>query len=848
MTNSRLGRYEILEELGQGGLGRVVRARDLSLLRQVAIKIVPANHDEEFVERLRTEARATAILSHPNIVTVFDVGMDDDAAYIVMEYVSGTTLETRMRSVPAAEWPRFIPMLAQCGDALDFAHRKGIIHRDIKPSNIMIRDDAIAKVLDFGIAKVVAGRETGASQQDLLMGTPRYMAPEQIRGVNVGPWSDQYALATILYTLLSGRHPIAAEDMATVIRSILQDPVEPPSQFNKGVGSGVDRVILQALAKQPGDRFGTCREMFSALLEAVAEDGRKARERGGLWQFVRRLQSLLGYRAAEREMTESLSELLLNDSPAPNPLDSAADGPTVPPPLSSAPGDFTRFFKAAEQTVLLRHPAQSRVDADALARARARELLELLNSRDFESAIALRGKWLPGIEGAPGELISFSETARYLAAAQDAVSPHVRIEHLERAEKILFSAGNQLLSDFGPGARHLVETLEAWKGFTRELLAAAKLKAEEELPNPFRAGQPLRPDQGRAVFRGRDGLVRRIEAILADAEQNYSLALLGPRRCGKTSLLQMLPAMLPDCACVFFDLQDNPVSTVPEFFEALARRAREQVKTQRRLTLPALSDGGTFESASRWLEDLDKVTEVNRILVSIDEFERLEDLFPGDRRELLRLMGLLRATIQHRRKVRLLVSGVSPFEELGSLWNDHFINVRELSIGHLDEATSVDLLTRPIPEFPATAIPEAVAKSIYLRTGGQPYLVQLFGALLVHRLNEASRRVAELEDVPQVELQALSEGRYYFGNTFQDAPAEARAAMAALARGESPVMAQATRRWLERRWLIKEGQGLAIPALGAFIQDEGLEETIGTGDDGGPRKDGDWGRLGIRVN
>jgi hypothetical protein len=345
-------------------------------------------------------------------------------------------------------------------------------------------------------------------------------------------------------------------------------------------------------------------------------------------------------------------------------------------------------------------------------------------------------------------------------------------------------------------------------------------KASTQLPNPFRAGQPLRPDQGRDVFRGREPLVRGIEAILADADQRSSLALLGPRRCGKTSLLQMLPAMLPDCVCVFFDLQDNPVNTVQEFFEAIARRAREQARLYRRVEIPPLEDGGPFDAATRWLESLDSVPGVNRFLLSIDEFERLENLFPGDRRDLLRLMGLFRATIQHRQKVRLLVSGVAPFEELGPLWNDHFINLRELRINHLDETTSVDLLSHPIPDFPATAVPPPVAEAIYRRTGGQPYLLQLYGALLINHLNQEERPVARLEDVDVIEEEALLQGRYYFTNAYEGALPEAQAALESLARGNRPAISGPARRWLERRCLIDDQGALRIPVLGAFLRQE----------------------------
>jgi hypothetical protein len=279
--------------------------------------------------------------------------------------------------------------------------------------------------------------------------------------------------------------------------------------------------------------------------------------------------------------------------------------------------------------------------------------------------------------------------------------------------------------------------------------------------------------------------------------------------------------MLPDCACVFFDVQANAASSMGGFFEALVSRARGQVRAQRGLDLPGLDGGGdAFEAATRWFDQLDGIDGLNRILVSIDEFERLEGVFPGDRRDLLRLLGLFRAIIQHRRKVRLLVSGVAPFEELGALWNDHFINVRELRIRHLDEQSSVDLLTKPIPEFPPDAVPERVARLVFQRTAGQPYLLQLYGTLLINRLNEAQRATALPEDITEVEEEALSEGSYYFRNSYQDAPDPTRQALEALARGAAPALSGSARQWRERRWLIREDGGLRTPVLGAFIRED----------------------------
>lgn len=846
----RIGDYEIIREIGRGGMGRVLLARDTVLGRTVAIKLISKADAPELAERFRQEARTLAILSHPAIVSIYQLGTTEEFTYIVMEYVNGHTLETLFKTQPHGEWKTYVPALAQCAEALDFAHRRGVVHRDVKPANIMIDAEGGGRILDFGIARMLASdASVRQTREGDLIGTVRYMAPEQLTSASVGPAADQFALALIVYTAVAGQYPFEAPDVGGVMYGILSGELRAPSAVNPGLNRAVDRVLMKALSKAPAERYASCAEFmteFRAALEGpsavqalpVQAPAPARLAPGGFWKTLKDLvlpATRTAHTGARRPTSVPpepaipapytrpplpgkgfhIEETVLSSEPTPT---RAPEVPVGPPPAPA--GEFTQMFHAAPQTLILKRPPELRLDPETQARAQARELIELIRARDFEGAVALRGKWLPGVGGASGELLGFSEAARYLGAAQDAVSPYVRIEHLKRAEGALVSVGSQLLTSTSPLARFLPETLEVWKTYSRELLEAATHKASTELPNPFRAAQPLRPDQGQSVFRGRHELIGSIEAILADSRQSSSLALLGPRRCGKTSLLQMLPAMLPDCVCVFFDLQDNPVSTVSEFFQALVRRAREQARSQRRIELPELESEGTFEAATRWFESLDEIAEARRFLISIDEFERLKDLFPGDQRDLLRLMGLFRATIQHRRKIRLLVSGVAPFEELGPLWNDHFINVRELRIGHLDQSTSVDLLCHPIPEFPAGAVPEEVGKTIYQRTGGQPYLLQLYGTLLINRLNAMERSTAETDDVRFVEEEALTQGRYYFENTYKDAPERVRNILEALATGGEADVSGRTRRWLERRCLIDAAGVLRIPVLGVFINEE----------------------------
>jgi hypothetical protein len=338
--------------------------------------------------------------------------------------------------------------------------------------------------------------------------------------------------------------------------------------------------------------------------------------------------------------------------------------------------------------------------------------------------------WLPGLQGANGLLLGFSEAARYLAAAEAAFGAHHRLNHLKSFQQKVLELENQLRSDRNVFTQPFEEPLRVLREVGGQMQVAAEKEAEGLILNPFRPGDPLTGENGPELFRGREAAVREIEDTLADASRAASLQLLAPRRSGKTSLLKMLPGMVPDAICVFFDLQAHPAASASAFWSNLAQQAVIQGRTQRRIELPSLPQGPPMEAAAVWLAELDHLPNARRVLIAIDEFERLEDLFPGNRQEFLQLMGLLRATIQHRRHVRLLVSGAAPFIELDRVWDDHFINARQIKLPFLDQPTAIGLLTQPSPDFPPEAIPESVAREVFHRTGGQPYLLQIFGSLL----------------------------------------------------------------------------------------------------------------------
>jgi serine/threonine-protein kinase len=280
----RIGRYKIVRELGRGAMGIVYHAIDPNIGRPVAIKTIQLGGKPEDSERLRErlfrEARSAGILSHPGIVTIYDVEQQGSLAYIAMEFVDGPTLDQVMAPGKTLTADKIFSVLAQAGAALDYAHLKGIVHRDIKPANIMIAKDGTAKITDFGIAKITASDQftvTGA-----IVGTPHYMSPEQVQGQPVDGRSDQFSLAVIAFEMLTGDKPHTGEQLTTVVYKIVAEEPISPRRLNATLSPSIESVLRKGLAKKPDARYPTCSEMVGALEKAcAASPGWKAMARGG---------------------------------------------------------------------------------------------------------------------------------------------------------------------------------------------------------------------------------------------------------------------------------------------------------------------------------------------------------------------------------------------------------------------------------------------------------------------------------------------------------------------------------------------------------------------------------------
>ena len=265
LTGTRLGRYSLEERLGHGGMSDVYLGYDERMQRKVAIKVVGSSHSD-YIERFHREAQAISTLEHAHILPAYDYGEQGPWHYIVMPYIDHGTLRERLLQGPLSLEETGM-LLEQIAGALQFAHDQGIIHRDIKPSNILLRDNHYAYLADFGLAKSLEEGST-ITQTGNLLGTPEYMAPELAEGPATTS-SDLYALGILLYQMLTGQLPFTGETPIAVYWKQIRDDPPPPTQINPVIPRAVERVILRALEKPPGQRYQSANELVQAYLNAI---------------------------------------------------------------------------------------------------------------------------------------------------------------------------------------------------------------------------------------------------------------------------------------------------------------------------------------------------------------------------------------------------------------------------------------------------------------------------------------------------------------------------------------------------------------------------------------------------
>lgn len=270
---TKIGPYEVVEQIGRGGMATVYKAHQPSLARFVAIKVLPDFFVDEpgFKERFQREAVSVAKLRHSNILAVFDYGDTEGITYIVNEFIDGGTLADQVGNPLPIDYTTQI--LAPIASALDYAHARGVLHRDLKPSNILLSHDGTPILGDFGLAKMLGQGGPGLTQSGMVVGTPEYMAPEQCEGKDLTPGADIYSLGVVAYEMLTGRPPFTAETPAAVIMAQIHNQLPAPRSIYAEVPPAVEVALLKALARQPGDRPRSASQMVRGLAEADRTPG-----------------------------------------------------------------------------------------------------------------------------------------------------------------------------------------------------------------------------------------------------------------------------------------------------------------------------------------------------------------------------------------------------------------------------------------------------------------------------------------------------------------------------------------------------------------------------------------------
>jgi serine/threonine protein kinase len=368
---NQLGRYEIVGELGQGAMGVVYSAKDPLIGRTVAIKTINLGlmreDKAEYEGRFYQEAKAAGCLSHPNIVTIYDVGKSDDVAYIAMEFLEGRELRDILNDGQRLSVDQALDIVIQVALGLDYAHEHGIIHRDVKPSNIMVIRDGHVKITDFGIARMASS--TVRTQTGMVLGSPKYMSPEQVMGQSIDLRSDIFSLGVLLYELLTGKTPFNGENISAIMYQTVNTVPPAPSTLNPGVNEMLDLIIAKAMAKELDDRYQNAKELANDLrvCRGTLQRGSAAQALSAPQPRLKPIAKLADEAAAAGNFAEEASRPVVKG------LSQAFDSTGATMRLATMTGtdeiaaDFSRTFKMEKHNA----GAANRPDPAAKAASRA---------------------------------------------------------------------------------------------------------------------------------------------------------------------------------------------------------------------------------------------------------------------------------------------------------------------------------------------------------------------------------------------------------------------------------------------------------------------------------------------
>jgi serine/threonine-protein kinase len=423
-SEKKFGRYRITETIGRGAMGIVYGAHDPAIHRQIAIKVIQlqslaGEKDGAFLrERLFREAHMAGLLSHPGIVTIFDLGEYEGQTYIAMERIWGPSLQTVLDSGVPLTRAQCLDILHQIASALDYAHEHRVVHRDVKPANILLQDGRIVKVVDFGIAKIVAAQEQ--SRTGLGVGTPSYMSPEQIEVGPIDGRSDQFSLAVIAFEMLTGSRPFKGDSPASVLHSIVYGDRPSAHVENSKLPARVDGIFLRALNKRSEDRYSSCGEFVNALESALYEA--RAPRASGTGKRRKRVLVARLVGACVVLVALALGALLYKWQTPPPPPPPPPDGRTISDIPPRAIVDLLRMAASAGDSssmIELGDIYSSGVIADRDDAEAARWYQKAADTGNPQAMVDLGGMYSLGA----GVAQDYKAAARWFQAAADAGNP-----------------------------------------------------------------------------------------------------------------------------------------------------------------------------------------------------------------------------------------------------------------------------------------------------------------------------------------------------------------------------------------------------------------------------------------